>query len=226
MGAITLEKSNNLYWLGRYIERVFTSIKIYQDLFDRMLDGDLDIYHSYCQKLEIADIYLNDAHFVTSYLYEKKNPDSIISNLSRAYDNAIILREEITSESLSYIQLAMNTLETTELSEAPILDLQDVQDNIYAFWGSVDETVDEGCRNIMKCGKYAERVDLYYRLQYPTDVLEKTVCKLDNRLKKLKNIYQLDSLNDFSFQIETSKNHLDYIQQLNYLNNIFMVQND
>ena len=49
MGAITLEKSNNLYWLGRYIERVFTGIINYQRLFDKMIDGDLEIYKEYCR---------------------------------------------------------------------------------------------------------------------------------------------------------------------------------
>ena len=36
-----------------------------------------------------------------------RNPDSIISNLNRAYDNAIVLRESIGSETLSFIQLAI-----------------------------------------------------------------------------------------------------------------------
>ena len=36
-----------------------------------------------------------------------RNPDSIISNLNRAYDNAIVLRESIGSETLSYIQLSL-----------------------------------------------------------------------------------------------------------------------
>lgn len=226
MGAITLEKSNNLYWLGRYIERVFTSIINYQRLFDQMIDGNLEIYKEYCQCLEIEDKYFNDAHFITSYLFDKSNSDSIVSNLSRAYDNAVILRDEISTESLSYIQLSINVFERMEFSDAPILDLQKVQDNLYAFWGSIEETVKEGSRNIIKCGKYAERVDLYYRLRCPRNILEKSVCRLVDQIDKIKKLYHLDDLNEFKFDEALSKDHLDYIQQLNNLNTLFMVQND
>ena len=226
MGAITLEKSNNLYWLGRYIERVFTGIINYQHLFDKMIDGDLEIYKEYCQRLEIEDNYFNDAHFITSYLFDKNNADSIVTNLSRAYDNAIILRDEISSESLSYIQLSINIFERMEFSDAPVLELQKVQDNIYAFWGSIEETVEEGSRNITKCGKYAERVDLYYRLQCSKDILEKSICRLVDQVDKIKKLYHLDDLNEFKFDKAMSKDHLDYIQQLNNLNILFMVQND
>ena len=38
MGAITIEKSNSLFWLGRYIERVFITTRYYSQLFDVMLD--------------------------------------------------------------------------------------------------------------------------------------------------------------------------------------------
>lgn len=226
MGAITLEKTNNLYWLGRYIERVFTSIRVYQKMFDQMIDDNAELYIEYCHNLEIENRYLNDAHFITSYLYDRENPDSIVTNLMRAYDNAIILRDEISTGCLSYIQLAINLFEQMEFCDAPILELQKVQDNIFAFWGSIDETVEEGCRNIIKCGKYAERVDIYYRLGYPKDVLEKNVMKLNNRIEKLKKIYHLDNLNDFSFMKENSITHLDYLQQLNCLNLLFMVKND
>ena len=113
-----------------------------------------------------------------------------------------------------------------EFSDAPVLELQKVQDNIYAFWGSIEETVEEGSRNIIKCGKYAERVDLYYRLQCSKDVLEKSICRLVDQVDKIKKLYHLDGLNEFEFDKEMSKDHLDYIQQLNNLNILFMVQND
>ena len=86
---------------------MFTSIINYQRLFDKMIDGDLGIYKEYCQCLETEDKYFNDAHFITSYLFDKSNGDSIVSNLSRVYDNAVILRGEISTESLSYIQLSI-----------------------------------------------------------------------------------------------------------------------
>ena len=62
-----------------------------------------------------------------------RNPDSLISNLNRAYDNAVVLR----SEALSYIQMSVYDMENVAKSEVPLLELQQVLDNIHAFWGII-----------------------------------------------------------------------------------------
>ena len=59
-----------------------------------------------------------------------RNPDSLISNLNRAYDNAVVLRESIGSEALSYIQMSVYDMENVAKSEVPLLELQQVLDNI------------------------------------------------------------------------------------------------
>lgn len=222
MGAFTIEKANNLYWLGRYIERVFISITAYQDIFDRMIDGDQNAYHTFCKQLDIDDFYFNDAHFITSYLYDQENPDSIVSNLLRAYDNAVVLREEITSATLSYIQLASNVFEKMEFSEAPVLQLQRIKDDIFAFWGSVDETVDEIEKNIIKCGKYVEQVDMYFRLGYDQNKLEKSISQLNYRILGLEKVFELEKTNQLL--IEKTANYLDFVNKLNNLNSLFTVQ--
>ena len=63
-----------------------------------------------------------------------RNPDSLISNLNRAYDNAVVLRESIGSEALSYIQKSVYDMENVAKSEVPLLELQQVLVNIHAFW--------------------------------------------------------------------------------------------
>ena len=88
MGAITIEKSNSLFWLGRYIERVFITTRYYSQLFDVMLDKNSEVYHDYCKKLDINDFYYNDAHFMMSYLYDSDNIDSIF-NFSIAFSKVL-----------------------------------------------------------------------------------------------------------------------------------------
>ena len=73
--------------------------------YDSMLDDLPGGYQEYCRRLEIPNIYGNKENFIRSYAYDKVNMNSIVSNLIRAYDNAIVLREEIGSEALAYIQL-------------------------------------------------------------------------------------------------------------------------
>ena len=42
MGIISVEQVDHLYWLGRYTERVYTTLKIYSESFDRMIDESED----------------------------------------------------------------------------------------------------------------------------------------------------------------------------------------
>lgn len=195
MGTISIEKLDHLYWLGRYTERVFTTLRMFDAYFDQMIDRDPKIYRGYCERLTIPDIYRDAEDFVDRYLFDGDNPDSLYSNLRRAYDNAIVVREELSSEVLSYIQLSLDILSASRHVSAPMLELQRVIDYLFAFWGSVDDDVDnEESRNVMKCGKYVERLDLGMRFEMPYPRLEKEFTKLMNRLNRVHIGYNLDRL--------------------------------
>ena len=63
-------------------------------------------------------------------------------------------------------------------------------DYLLAFWGCADDYVeDEDCRNLLKCGKYVERLDLCIRLDYHKKDLEKEYRKLTNRLGRINLSY-------------------------------------
>ena len=149
----------------------------------------------YCKKLGIPNIYTSNRQFVGSYLFDEENPDSVILSMKRAYDNGVVLREELSSNVLSYIQLALNTLEACSKTTAPLLELQQVLDYLLAFWGCADDYVeDEDCRNLLKCGKYVERLDLCIRLDYHKKDLEKEYRKLTNRLGRINLSYNEENL--------------------------------
>ena len=102
MSNITTEKANELFWLGRYVERVYTTCMEFFKGYDRMIDE-----REYCRRVSIPNVYADKEDFLRSYPFDESNPDSIISNLIRAYDNAVVLRDDIGSDTLSYIQLAI-----------------------------------------------------------------------------------------------------------------------
>ena len=161
MGIISVEQTNRLFWLGRYSERVYTTLRLYYNSFDMMIDEITDSYTEFCRMVDIPDVYGSKEVFKENYPFDEDNPDSIFSNLNRAYDNAIVLREEIGSEALSYIQLAIYDMNKAKISRAPLIEMQRVIDNILAFWGIVDDSIDsEQVRNIIKTGKRIERIDL------------------------------------------------------------------
>ena len=185
MGIISVENTDRLYWLGRYSERVYTTIRLFAASYDRMIDVDLSDYAGLCDRLDIPNIYASREDFIRRYCFDPADPNSIHANLTRAYDNAVTLREEIGSEVLSYIQLAVYDMNKAGISDAPMVELQRVTDNILAFWGIADDMIaSEQVRNIIKIGKRVERLDLYARLHMPEPDMQREFFRLADRVRK------------------------------------------
>lgn len=196
MGIISVGQTNRLLWLGRYSERVYTTLRLYSNSFDTMIDEIADSYAEFCKMVDIPDIYGSKEVFREKYPFDEENPDSILSNLNRAYDNAIVLREEIDSEALSYIQLAIYDMNKARISRAPLIEMQRVIDNILAFWGIVDDSIDsEQVRNIIKTGKRIERIDLYARLGIERKELVREINRLVPRIARSGMEYWEDKIN-------------------------------
>ena len=209
MGIISVEQVDHLYWLGRYTERVYTTLKIYSESFDRMIDESEDSYQKYCDSLDIPNIYESKDDFLKRYPFDISVPDSIISNLNRAYDNAIVLRETIGSEALSYIQLSIYAMNNASVSDAPLIDLQQIMDDLLSFWGLVDDQIDsDQIRNIIKAGKRIERIDLYARLEVEKTRLVREVRRMIPRVLRSGMKYDDMSLSRVSTLINDV--NLDY----------------
>lgn len=185
MDTISLEKRDCLYWLGRYTERVYTTLKAFYDYYDVMIDRQEDAYVRLCERLDIPNIYESEQDFIRRFLFDRNDPNSIFTSLNRSYDNGIVLRNEISSDSLAYIQMSLDIYAASAGSDVPTMALLPVQDYLLAFWASIDDNViDQRARSIIKCGRYVERLDLYLRLGFDTELIERTLCKMTPRLKQ------------------------------------------
>lgn len=185
MGIITLNKQNRLFWLGRYSERVYSTINLILKEYDNLLDGASVDYEDFCRKMGIPCIYTDSEDFFRRYLFDPASPFSIRSNIEAMLGNGMMLRETISSTTLSYLQMARNSLLIAENSDAPYLELQLVLDDIMAFRGSFDEYVDdESNRNITKVGALIEHLSICLRFEWHTDRLEKEIGKLLARLER------------------------------------------
>ena len=161
---------------------------------------------SVCRFLEIPDIYTDKEDFISRYAFDPANPDSIYANLQRAYDNAIELREEIGSETLSFIQMAIYEMNSAKLSAAPLLYFQKITDAILAFWGCVDDQIDdENTRNIIKIGKRVERLDLYARLGKDRVSLLREVNRLAGRIGRTDLIYREEDVQELKDLMSTQE---------------------
>lgn len=209
MGIISIEQTDRLFWLGRYSERVYTTLRLYSDSFDRLIDMDNYDYAEFCRRLDIPDVYGSKEKFKERYPFDEEDTNSILSNLLRAYDNAIVLREEIGSETLSYIQLAIYDMQKAKVSRAPLIEMQSVIDNLLAFWGIADDIIDsEQTRNIIKAGKRVERVDLFGRLHLPAANITREVHRLIPRIERSGIRYRKEGLENLKNLVESGE--IDY----------------
>ena len=209
MGIISIDHTDRLFWLGRYSERVYTTLKIFADQYDSMLDLREEEYKEFCIRQDIPDIYRSAEDFAERYCFDEDDPNSIISNLSRAYDNAVVMREEIGSMTLSYIQMAVYAMNKAKQSEAPIFELQHVRDNIVAFWGIVDDSIDdEHVRSMIKLGKRVERLDLYARMHMNREELLREAGKLNRRIDRTGLSYSRKRLAHINYLVE--EDAIDY----------------
>lgn len=221
MGIISIENTDRLYWLGRYSERVYTTIRLFSDSFDHMIDKYVNSYEDFCKRLDIPNIYTSSEDFIKRYCFDETDSNSIYANLMRAYDNGITLREEIGSETLSYIQLSVYDMNRARTSEAPLIEFQKVMDNILAFWGIADDSIEsENVRNIIKVGKRIERLDLYARLQMPKEEMLREVKRLSCRIPNTCLNYRASDLTKLEAIVQSSE--IDYHSVLNLVDNLLV----
>ncbi len=181
---LTLKQVDSIYWLGRYTERVLTTLKLFMDVYDSQLDSNFD-YAKYCSDLDIYNGFSSLADFCQRYAFDKDYASSIISSMNRSYDNAIMLRETIGSDSLSYIELALRRMEDAQFSQTPALVFQKVIDNIMAFKGQVfDSIADHNVRHILLAGLTLERLDMYLRLNMNEDKVAFECRRLSHSIER------------------------------------------
>ena len=143
-----------------------------------------------------------------------------------AMDNAILLREDIMSETLSYLEMSVALLKKCKQeATVNISHLQPVIDWALAFWGSAEQRLqNHKALDIMMIGRNIENLDMQIRFDYPFrrvalayDSL-KRYCKsmsgaldenISSQLDKLITLEQYD-LGDNEYKTELIK----YVNQL------------
>ncbi|MFR9603300.1 MAG: alpha-E domain-containing protein [Rikenellaceae bacterium] len=225
--VITADKANRLFWLGRYAERVYIGLHLLRRYYDRVLDGDTKDLNEYYTYLGVGGDVSRE--FQLSQLYDPNHICSIATSLALAGDNAIVLRRDITSESLSYIQMSQALLdECSAIMEKNITHLQPVTDHMLAFFGSIDERVfDKRIKKYLKIGKLIENLDLHIRFNYPFfrieeayETLKEDIAVVD-AVADAKTIERLDDLLTDDKYSDQTAGYKESV--LGYINSLVMV---
>lgn len=166
---ISALKANHLYWLGRYENRVYLTLHQLNKCYDMMIDGESGEYDSLRHRLDIDNAYADNVAFTLGILYDEQNPSSLISAQKCAQDNAILLREDIMSETLSYLEMSIALLKQCKAQQDtnPTL-LQPIIDWSMAFWGSAEQRLqNHRALDLMMIGRNVENLDMLLRFGYP-----------------------------------------------------------
>lgn len=171
--------AENLYWIGRYIERAENTARLLDVNYHAILEapvvpgargivveqwapllsmtGDEQTFRQYFERA--------DNRTVPEWLaFHPQNPSSIRSSLSRARENARTLRDRISLEmwetlNRSYLQLCFNTdhiLEEDELHTYCVA----VRETSHLFFGIAHATLPRDLGwYFLKAGQYLERAD-------------------------------------------------------------------
>ena len=199
---ISANKANCLFWLGRYEERVYITLHMMRKCYDKMIDGEMEDYWPFWQKLDPLGVYQTNDEFTLGMMYDCGNPSSVMSAQTKAMDNAILLREEIMSETLSYLEMSVALLKRcSEKQETNVMTLQPVIDWSLAFWGSAEQRLqNHKAQYIMMIGRNIENLDMMLRFEYSYERIAQAYDSVKHYSRQLTGLLddhiesQLDSL--------------------------------
>ena len=182
IALVTASKADNLFWLGRYTERVYTTLNVFFPFYDRVADSDVEAFRPFARALDLPEDFDDFDAFIHTFLYDQDNPDSVRSAMAAAFNNAVILRPELSTRLLQYIELALAKIDAAAAcpaDEESLFSQRDVADNLHAFWGGVENSAaDPSFNALVFIGKYIERLDLYSRFNLPADMMLAPMRKL------------------------------------------------
>lgn len=129
------------------------------------------------------------------------------------------MRDYIGTETMAYIQLAIDDIHNANRNITTIADLVLAIDHILAFWGCVNDMIDnEQIRNIIKLGKGLERLDLYLSLDLPDSDIIREYRRMKQFLAKSKLRYDEGVINTADSM--TAEPPLDHKNLKNLLRNL------
>lgn len=167
--------ANSIYWMNRYIERADNYARFISVNFNLALDlppdvpeqwepliiatADHFIFHEYYTESSRENIL----YFMT---FDTRNPNSILSCLLNARENARTIRESISKEMWEYInQIYWTVKDATQESKTWELEkyqgfLENIKTGSQLFYGIVDSTITRGdAWHFGRLGRLLERAD-------------------------------------------------------------------
>jgi uncharacterized alpha-E superfamily protein len=99
---VTANVATNLYWLGRYLERIAITLREIAIAYDKVIDVDKDAGVTLYKKFNIDLHYTNAYDFLNEAIYGDHSAN-LLTIMTNARENAIICRHLLDSEAFGEI---------------------------------------------------------------------------------------------------------------------------
>jgi len=174
--------ADNLYWLSRYIERAESLARLIEVNLQLLLDfSNLDdekikdhwqpILRALCDEEAFNKLYDKaDSLSVTDFVtFRHENPNSMLSCVFAARENARMIRDQITAEmweSMNELYLFLRSTNGKKVWRSGVHDFfREIRSHMHAFQGLTHATYPraEGY-DFLQIGRYLERADKTTRI--------------------------------------------------------------
>ncbi len=163
---MTANVANNIYWLGRYLERVESTLLEINTVYDNIIDVNFDAGKIFYSSLGIEISYENASNFIHEAILGDHDANLKVL-LDYVRENAIISRSYIDLEAFGSIIQLHDLFVKIDSKEENIdfVFIDEALSLISEIWG---EFTRKETRNVddyfLKLGKYIEKVDFHLRI--------------------------------------------------------------
>ena len=169
--------ADSLYWMSRYMERAETAARLLDVNMQLLLDfeeqtpGRVQMHwQPILATLEDQDLFgqfhdgITPEAVMDFTTFEAQNPNSIVSCIGYARENARTVREQISSEMWEQLNRTFlylrDVASRAHHAESPIDFYRQLVDKLHAFQGTTDATMTHGEGwDFLQAGKFLERAD-------------------------------------------------------------------
>ena len=184
---LTTNVATNLYWFGRHLERVETTLKDTIALFDLIIDTDKEAGKAYFARLGIPLEYANASHFLHGAIFGG-HAANLYTVMQYVRENVIICRSQIDTEAFGEV-IKLNELFEHAAEGPRAIDYRffdQALSLINEIWGALSCGMDRRLSDhFIQLGKLVEKSDLNLRHGRDEEVTHSYIKEIIYTVKQL-----------------------------------------
>ena len=193
---LTANVATNLYWLGRYIERVEETLLEISSAYDKIIDVDKNAGAELYKQFDIDIKYDNALNFLNEAILGEHNAN-LADIMGYARENAIICRSQIAADVFGEI-IELHGLFQSVSKSALEIDykfIDQAQSLISEIWGGVSKREHRKYSDyFIRLGQLVEEGDLNLRLNRNDELTPILIDEIDTIIQILAPDAKLEEL--------------------------------